>query len=211
MRISSSIVTTALALGACGGSATGEGSSGGAGASGTAGGAGASGGAGTSGTTGGAGTSSGGASGAGASSGSGASGGASGNAGGAGVSGDAGGAGASGNAGGATGGSSAVGGASGAAGIDECEALARDVDRRLEDARRCCPECDSIQCTAVVEGSCCPVVVGHAGTAETTEYLEALDRLRNHPRCAIACPEIPCPQPRLYRCVPTPTGDGRCE
>ncbi len=192
---------------ACGGSASGDGAAdGGAGTGGSVASGGASGSSGGGATSGASGSGAG-ATGAGGSSGSAGSSAVGGN----GAGGGAGKAGAGGTSVGGTGagGGSAVGGAAGS--IDSCDALMRDVERKLEAAKSCCPFCDSIQCTAVVEGTCCPSVVGYADSAETKEYLGALDRLFDHPSCAVACPEIPCAEPRLYNCVPGPTGEGRCE
>jgi hypothetical protein len=109
-----------------------------------------------------------------------------------------------------TGGSGNTAGAGGVGGAaTDCDALQREVLVRLEAAKQCCAFCDSIQCTALVSGLCCPETVGNANSLETQAYLQALDRFINA-NCAWGCTLIACRLEPSMLCEPTSSGGGRC-
>lgn len=118
----------------------------------------------------------------------------------------------SGGTGGSGVGGTSFGGAGGSGGTVDCNALINDVYAKLDAAKTCCPFCNSLQCTASVDGPCCPETVNSADSAETQAYLGALKLLRSQPSCGIACPAIVCaPAQPSYNCVATASGSGRCQ
>jgi len=97
----------------------------------------------------------------------------------------------------------------GGTGGNDCNALRNEVLTKLAQAQICCPYCDALQCTAIVEGMCCPVLVNSNGQ-QTQSYLAALKKLLQTPGCAPICPDVLCREPQIGNCVANAVGGGSC-
>ncbi|UQA59311.1 hypothetical protein [Polyangium aurulentum] len=109
--------------------------------------------------------------------------------------------------GGAGQGGAGQGGAGG--GASACQALEFELNVKLQEAQKCNPAIDVVQCVDVVKGLCCDTIVGKADSPEVQAYLEALKEYQAA-SCNPTCPAIPCPTMPTGTCKPTGSGAGQC-
>jgi hypothetical protein len=84
-------------------------------------------------------------------------------------------------------------GPDGGVGIDsgvDCNALAASLTDLQAKAQACCATCDIVQCTASVQGLCCPVTVNSASAQTTLDFEAAVQQY--HQDCPSECPAIAC-------------------
>jgi hypothetical protein len=79
------------------------------------------------------------------------------------------------------------------AGVD-CPTMSTQLEQLEEQAAKCCPTCDLVQCTVSLPGVCCSISVNSANSQASKDY-EALLKVflqQCHPECpAILCPKSP--------------------
>ncbi len=91
----------------------------------------------------------------------------------------------------------------------DCTKLAADIGDLEEQARTCCAFCNSVQCSHVVDGLCCPVSI----TSDQAPALAAALAKFKAAGCVAGCPAVLCPTAPSNVCGPgkDPNGAGRCQ
>ena len=95
-----------------------------------------------------------------------------------------------------------------------CAGLDRSYQAAVQEAKVCCAQCKSIQCTLKVKTElACPcqtyVDLSNSGPLET---MDSLEQQWNALQCGPQpCPAIACPDPRGATCMPTSGGSGVCQ
>jgi len=83
-----------------------------------------------------------------------------------------------------------------------CDDLANELTQETPSAEACCATCDIVQCTAQVDGLCCPITVNNANTNAVQAYEATLQQFRAA-HCAVNCPAIACAQQPSGMCDPS--------
>jgi hypothetical protein len=68
-------------------------------------------------------------------------------------------------------------------------------------AKQCCPTCNHLPCTFVVEDLCCPLTVDQQGSAGVVAFENAVKAFRAA-GCTAVCPAIPCAPAPSDTCDP---------
>ncbi len=92
----------------------------------------------------------------------------------------------------------------------DCNSLRANLDALTNQARTCCPICNTAQCSHVATGLCCPVSIT-AGSAPELEKAVAQYTQNCGP---VACPATPCFMAPSNKCVPGGSGvsqSGTCQ
>jgi hypothetical protein len=95
-----------------------------------------------------------------------------------------------------------------------CGDLDRGYQAAVQQAKTCCAQCKSIQCTLKVKTElACPcqtyVDPSNAGPLAT---MDSLEQQWNGLKCGpVPCPAIACPDPKGATCVPASGGNGACQ
>jgi hypothetical protein len=92
---------------------------------------------------------------------------------------------------------------------NRCASLHQRLDAALARAQTCTWTDADIDCEAVVDGECCPVVVQSASSFETMAYLNALQALRDE-SCPTACAAVKCFAPDPNRPGSPVDNNGAC-
>jgi hypothetical protein len=72
-----------------------------------------------------------------------------------------------------------------------CDQLFQQLTSETTAATSCCPTCKSLQCTAQVDGLCCPLTVSNATSDAVKTYEATLAQIKAS-HCAVNCPALAC-------------------
>ena len=89
----------------------------------------------------------------------------------------------------------------------DCLALMAKITALTDQAKTCCPFCNSQQCGQTAEGLCCPVSI----TAASAPDLDSAVKLYKLQCGPVACPAIPCAKAPSMNCPPVPNGPSKCQ
>ena len=92
----------------------------------------------------------------------------------------------------------------------DCNSLRVSIDALTNQAKTCCPICNTPQCSHVATGLCCPVSI----TASSAPELEKAVAEYAQKCGTVACPAIPCFMAPSNKCVPGGSGvsqSGSCQ
>jgi hypothetical protein len=87
-------------------------------------------------------------------------------------------------------------------GADNCSQLLEQLASQEPTATQCCSTCNSLQCTAQVDGLCCPLTVSAAGSDAVKAYEATLTQIRSA-HCPVNCPAIACTTKPTETCNPS--------
>ncbi len=81
-----------------------------------------------------------------------------------------------------------------------CDNLENDLASETNAAETCCPTCDSVQCTAQVDGLCCPLTVDVATSDAVKAYEATLAQIKAL-GCSVNCPALACSSKPTGKCL----------
>ncbi len=93
-----------------------------------------------------------------------------------------------------------------------CDVLEARVKEKLDLAQSCDPSLDEPSCSVIIDGACCPEVVGADNPAAVKGYLAALEQAKQAGCITAACKAVKCALPTDGDCKAAPDGvHGKCE
>lgn len=94
----------------------------------------------------------------------------------------------------------------------DCASQLANIDKLSQDARTCCPFCNSLQCSHTVQGLCCPIPITADSDAPLTAAITKF-KADCPAQAAMACQGGACAVSTMPTCVPvgSSTSMGTCQ